>query len=169
MLTFQVHEQKACFLHICIVLTLFKSRTYSFKCTNLVCLCVDLFIPRILFFSTQLKIEFSFFLSFSLFSLLRQLIAFHIIGIDFSMLILYIKTLMNMFISHTSFLKVSLGFSIYTTISSMEINSFFYDLHSCFLFHFIFITTLARHLITNNTKYLGNLHCLITTPQNNPT
>lgn len=76
MLTFQVHEQKACFLHICIVLTLFKSRTYSFKCTNLVCLCVDLFIPRILFFSTQLKIEISFFLSFSLFSLLRQLIAF---------------------------------------------------------------------------------------------
>lgn len=125
MLTFQVHEQKACFLQICVVLTLFKSRTYSFKCTNLLCLCVDFFIPRILFFSTQLKMEFSFFLSFSPFFLFRQLIAFCIIGIDFSMLILYIKTLMNMLISHTSFLKVSLGFSIYTTILSLEINFFF--------------------------------------------
>lgn len=89
------------------------------------------------------------FLSFSLFFLFRQLIAFCIIGIDFSMFILYIKTLMNMFISHTSFLKVSLGFSIYTTILSMEINFFFSDLHSCFLFHFVFITTLAMILISN--------------------
>ena len=77
------------------------------------------FIPRYFILSEAIVNEITFLISFSFSSLLACKNA-----TDFWILILYPPILLNSFLSYSSFLVESLGFSMYSTMSSENKDSF---------------------------------------------
>ena len=84
------------------------------------CTCLVKFVPRYLLFGAVINgIVFLISLSAVLLLVYRN-------AIDFCTLVLCPETLLNSFISFSSFLVESLGFSIYSVISSANTKSYFF-------------------------------------------
>ena len=138
------------YLSICLCHLLFLSLvSYNFLCTVLLS-PLGKFIPRYLILFVAMVNRIDSFISLSDFSLLVYRNAS-----DFYVLILYPVTLLNSLISSSNFLIVSLGFSMYSSMSSANSESF----TSFFLIWIPFISFSSLVAIPRTYKTMLN-HCV---------
>nr|KAF6469781.1 hypothetical protein HJG59_011142 [Molossus molossus] len=117
MLILPIHEQGTCF-HFFISSSIFFPLSYSFLQIGPLFLCLSLFLGILIFFVAMVNgIVFSVSLSVSSSLVYKK-------ANDFLTLILYPATLPNSFMKSSKFLMESLGFSMYSIMSSANYNSF---------------------------------------------